>query len=203
MFEIERTFRAMRRWGSLFGVMSVDKIHLETERLSLRPPRLEDFDAYAVNAADAEAARYLGGAQPRAVAWRGFMTIAGAWHLQGFAMFSVFLKASGEWIGRVGPWQPDGWPGPEVGWGIARPHWRRGYATEAAAASIDWAFEHLGWKEVIHMISPENQASCIVAHKLGSRNRGPGRLPAPYQDVTVDIWGQTREEWRSRGRTVR
>ena len=178
--------------------LQIDELRLETERLILRPLRLEDFDAYAAGAADAEFGRFLGGAQPRSIAWRGFMTMAGAWHLQGFSMFSVLLKETGEWIGRVGPWQPDGWPGSEVGWGIVRRHWRKGYATEAATASIDWAFDALGWTEVIHTIAPENQASCIVALKLGSRNRGPGRLPAPYEDVAVDVWGQTREEWLAR-----
>lgn len=175
-----------------------DSLLLETSRLILRPPRMEDFDAYAANALDPEAARYLGGPQPRAVAWRGFMTMAGAWNLQGFAMFSVISKASGTWIGRVGPWMPEGWPGPEVGWGIASGAWNRGYATEAATAAIDWAFDALGWDEVIHTIDPENRASVAVAQKLGSSNWGRGQLPAPYQAAVVDIWGQTREEWLKR-----
>ena len=36
------------------------------------------------------------------------------------------------------------------------------------------------------------------AMRLGSRNRGPGKLPAPFEDVPIEIWGQTREEWRAR-----
>jgi RimJ/RimL family protein N-acetyltransferase len=164
----------------------------------MRPLRIEDFDAYADYVGDDAAYHYLGGAQPRSVAWRGFMTIAGAWHLQGFSMFSVIHKTTGDWIGRVGPWMPDGWPGPEVGWGIVRRCWNQGYATEAAAASIDWAFENLGWDRVIHPIDPENEASRAVARKLGSRNRGRGRLPPPYESAVVDIWGQTREQWLNR-----
>lgn len=74
----------------------------------------------------------------------------------------------------------------------------KGYATEAATAAIDWAFDALGWTQVIHSISPGNAASQAVATKLGARNRGPGRLPPPLADVPVDIWGQTREEWRQR-----
>ena len=175
-----------------------DSLLLETSRLILRPPRMEDFDAYAENALDAEASRYLGGPQARSVAWRGFMSMAGAWALQGFAMFSVIDKASGDWIGRVGPWMPEGWPGTEVGWGIASWAWNRGYATEAATAAIDWAFDVLGWDEVIHCIDPDNVASIAVAEKLGSSNRGRGRLPAPYEASVIDIWGQTRREWRDR-----
>lgn len=173
---------------------------LETPRLELRPLELRDFDAYAAFTADAEAARYLGGAQPRPMAWRGFMTMAGAWHLHGFSMFSVIAKETGDWIGRVGPWMPEGWPGTEVGWGIVRSHWNRGYATEAAIASIDWAFETLGWTDVIHTIHPDNAASIALAAKLGSHNRGRGRLPAPYESLDIDVWGQTRSEWQRRRR---
>jgi RimJ/RimL family protein N-acetyltransferase len=70
--------------------------------------------------------------------------------------------------------------------------WGRGYATEGAAAAIDFAFDRLGWTEVIHAIAPDNVASQAVARKLGSINRGPGHLPAPFADSPVDIWGQER-----------
>jgi RimJ/RimL family protein N-acetyltransferase len=93
---------------------------------------------------------------------------------------------------------PEGWPGTEVGWGIVRDCWGRGYATEGAAAAIDFAFDRLGWSEVIHAIAPDNTASQQVARKLGSRNRGAGRLPPPFAYAPVEIWGQTREEWRAR-----
>ncbi len=171
---------------------------LETTRLILRPSRPEDFDAFADFMSDEEYARHVGGAQNRSLAWRGFLQIAGAWHLQGFSMFSVISKATGAWIGRVGPWMPEGWPGTEVGWGIIRSCCNKGYATEAAIASINWAFSSLGWDEVIHAIDPDNEASIAVAKKLGSRNRGRGRLPPPHEDSPVDIWGQTRDEWQAR-----
>ena len=178
----------------------MDGPRLETPRLILRPPRWEDFDAWADFMADEPSARYIGGVQPRPVAWRAFMMMAGAWSLRGHAMFSVLEKSSGRWIGRLGPWHPEGWPGTEVGWGIVRDEWGRGYATEGAAAAIDWAFDQLGWTEVIHVIDPENLASQGVARKLGSRLRGRGRLPAPSEGMVVDVWGQSRDEWRARRR---
>ena len=179
---------------------SLGTVQLETPRLLLRVPRLEDLDPWAAMMADEQTARFIGGVAPREVTWRGVMTMIGAWHAVGFAMFSVIEKASGQWVGRVGPWRPEGWPGPEVGWAIVRERWGRGYAPEAAAVSIDWAFDALGWTDVIHAIAPDNAASQEVARKLGSRNRGPGRLPPPFIDAPVDIWGQTREEWRQRSR---
>jgi RimJ/RimL family protein N-acetyltransferase len=178
---------------------SIDSsLSIETARLILRLPRREDFEPYAEFMADAEATAFLGGQQPRPIAWRGFLQITGAWYVQGFSMFSIIEKSSGDWVGRVGPWMPDGWPGTEVGWGIVRSRWNMGYATEAAAASMDWAFSTLGWTDVIHTIAPGNVASQAVALKLGASNRGPGRLPAPFDTVPIEIWGQSRMQWQAR-----
>jgi RimJ/RimL family protein N-acetyltransferase len=178
--------------------MSARAPELQTARLLLRPLRMEDFEPWADMMSDTEAARFIGGLQVRAVAWRGFMTMAGAWHLQGFAMFSVIERATGRWVGRLGPWHPEGWPGPEIGWAIIRECWGRGYATEGAAATMDWVFDVLGWDQVIHSIAPDNIASQVVARKLGSSNRGPGTLPAPFESTRVDIWAQTRAQWLAR-----
>ncbi len=182
-------------------LMNIADPTIDTARLILRPIRWEDFDAFAAFLADAESTRFLGGTQSRPLAWRTMMAIAGAWHLRRVAMFSVIEKLTGRWVGRLGPWMPEGWPGPEIGWGIIRECWGRGYAVEGAAAAIDWAFEHLGWTEVIHSIAPGNLASQAVARKLGSHNRGPGRLPPPLEHEPIEIWGQTREEWRARPRS--
>jgi RimJ/RimL family protein N-acetyltransferase len=172
---------------------------LETERLILRPPLARDLDAWADFAADPLAARFLGGPQPRPMAWRALVGMGGAWSLYGFAMFSVIEKATGRWIGRLGPWRPEGWPGTEVGWGLVRDAWGKGYATEGAAAAIDWAFDTLGWTEVIHTIEPANASSIAVALRLGSQRVGEGRLPPPM-NVDVDLYGQTRQQWRARKR---
>lgn len=93
---------------------------------------------------------------------------------------------------------PEGWPGTEVGWGIVRDAWGRGYAVEGATAAIDWAFANLDWREVIHTIAPDNKASERVAEKLGSRRLRDGKLPPPYERIEVIVWGQTREEWMAR-----
>jgi RimJ/RimL family protein N-acetyltransferase len=180
--------------------MDLAQLRIETPRLILRVPERDDLDPWAAMMTDEEVARYIGGVMPRAVTWRAMMTMIGAWHAHGFAMFSVIEKATGRWIGRLGPWMPEGWPGPEVGWAIVRECWGQGYATEGSAAAIDWAFDHLGWDRVIHSIHPANAASQAVARRLGSRNLGPGTLPPPYEGSTIEIWGQSRSEWRARRR---
>ena len=171
---------------------------LTTERLILRPPIAEDFDDWAAASADEEAQRYVGGPQPRAVAWRAMATMVGAWSMLGFSFFSVLRKADGRWIGRIGAWRPDGWPGSEIGWGLVRDAWGHGYAFEAASMVMRWAFDDLGWADAIHCIDPDNVASIALAHRLGSRRLRSGLLPPPHHGKPVDIYGQTAEEWRSR-----
>lgn len=178
--------------------MVSDPPMIRTARLFLRPPVQEDLSAWAAFLADAEAMRFLGGAQPREIAWRSLAVVAGSWALKGFGMFSVLERETGRWIGRIGPWQPEGWSGPEIGYALARHAWGKGYALEAAAASIDWALETLGWPEFIHHIAPENAASAALAARLGSTYRGPGRLPPPWDKERIDFWGQTAAQWRQR-----
>jgi RimJ/RimL family protein N-acetyltransferase len=129
--------------------------------------------------------------------------LAGSWALYGYSMFSYIEKETGRWVGRGGPWMPEGWPGTEVGWGVAPDRQRRGYAKEAATACIDWAFDELGWTEVIHCIDPSNTPSIAVAKSLGSTLLKPGfAAPAPL-NMTWDLYGQTREQWRARRASAR
>ena len=171
---------------------------LETNRLILRAPAPEDFEAWATFAADADAMQHIGGAQPRAVAWRSWCATAGAWAIRGFSFFSVIEKKTGRWVGRLGPWQPEGWPGTEIGWALCRDTWGKGYATEGAIACMDYAVDVLGWSEIIHTIEPANHASQGVARKLGSTILRQATMPAPYEDMVCGVWGQTREQWRAR-----
>ena len=172
---------------------------LETERLILRPPAAEDFEPWVSFAADPEVARFIGGVQTPAMAWRSICSVTGAWTINGFSMFSVIERSTGTWVGRLGPWRPVDWPGSEVGWALARDAWGKGYALEGATAAIDWAFDELGWAEVIHAIDSTNVRSISVAQRLGSTYLRDAVLPDPL-NVPVQIWGQTRETWQSRKR---
>jgi RimJ/RimL family protein N-acetyltransferase len=168
---------------------------LETERLWLRPPTLEDFPRWAEFLADEETTRFIGGVQSRHATWRTLASVAGMWALQGEGMFSVIDKKAGLWLGRIGPLHPYGWPGREVGWSLHHDAAGKGYALEAAVATIDYAFDVLEWPDVIHCIAPDNLASQKLAERLGSYNRGPVKAPVPFDQMTLDIWGQTRAEW--------
>jgi RimJ/RimL family protein N-acetyltransferase len=165
---------------------------IETRRLVLRkidPQR--DFNEWAHAMADEKTVRYLG-TKPmsRAEAWRNMALVIGHWEIRGYGFFSLEHKETGEWIGRVGPWNPQGWPAPEVGWTISPRHLRQGYAFEAAKASIEFAFSELGWSRVIHVILEGNEPSLALARKLGSsRIRTQPGVPG-VTDQTVLIYGQ-------------
>ena len=176
--------------------MGGDAPTLQTDRLILRPISAEDFDAWAVAVADETTMHFLGGPQARSVAWRGFVGVAGSWAIQGFGMFSVIERATGRWVGRVGPHRPEGWPGEEVGWMIVREAWGQGYAGEAASACMDFAVDELGWSRIIHCIDAGNLASQGVARHLGSKLAGIARMPAPI-DEDIEIWAQTADDWRA------
>lgn len=180
--------------------MSIFDLRIETERLLLRPVQPQDLEPYMAFSADEEVMTHLGGVLAPQTAWRGFCSLAGSWHLFGFSMFSVIEKDTGAWVGRMGPWQPLGWPGTEIAWGICRASWGRGYAPEAAVAAMQWAFDTLGWDEIIHTIAPENTSSKRVAGKLGSTLLRMGELPPPLHGKPVEIWGQSRAQWRQRHR---
>ncbi len=171
---------------------------IETPRLILKVPSLKEFEPWCAFMADEESARHIGKAQPPSTVWRSICTMIGAWQAEGFAMFSVFEKATGRWVGRLGPWEPHGWPGHEVGWGVIPSAQGKGYAFEGAIAAMDFAVDVLGWTDIIHSINPANVNSQKLAMRLGSVNRGPGKLPAPLENETVDLWGQTSDEWRAR-----
>jgi len=170
---------------------------LRTSRLILRAPRQEDFPAWAAHMADPDVMRYLGGPNPPLSAWRNMTSVVGAWAIVGFSMFSVIEAASGLWIGRAGPWRPEGWPGNEIGWSFSKTAWGKGYATEAAEAAMAFAFETLKWEDCVHSIDPQNAPSIAVAARLGSGFKGVVALPAP-NDKDVNLYGQTAEAWRAR-----
>ena len=142
---------------------------LETERLRLRIMEERDLDALAAMYGDAETMRFIGEGKvlSRMESWRSIAVALGHWLLKGYGMWAVEVKATGTVVGRVGYIDPEGWPGFELGWLIAREHWGRGYASEAALAARDYATGTLKKERVISLIRIGNERSVRVAEKLG------------------------------------
>lgn len=169
---------------------------IETARLILRPWRGEDVGPNTAMLSDPGTARYItpdGKPVDELNGWRNSAIQSGHWALHGFGLFVVEEKSSGTFAGRVGPWYPPTWPGFEVGWGIAKEFRGKGYALEAARASIDWAFATFEIERIIHCIDPENAASQAVARRLGAEIEGETSLFGH----TVDIWVTKRDSWQS------
>lgn len=144
-------------------------MELKTARLLLRLPRQGDFEAYAAYYADAETARFVGGQMSREKAWRHFAALVGHWTLRGFGIWAVEEIASREFAGCIGLWRPEGWPELEVGYWLTREVQGKGYATEAALAARDYAFQKLGANTLVSYIHPDNLASKKVAERMGAR----------------------------------
>ena len=143
---------------------------LATPRLELRAWRDEDLNAYAALCADPEVMRHLGGPIDRTASWRQMALFAGHWALRGHGLWAVERREDGALLGRVGLWRPEGWPGLELGWTLARHAWGDGYATEAARAARDWAWSALRAPRLISLIAPANAPSARVAERLGMRH---------------------------------
>lgn len=144
---------------------------LTTARLTLRAPGLADFEPLAEFYAS-ERSRHVGGPITREQAWRVLAAETGHWTLRGFGRWAVEESATGALVGLVGPWFPEGWPEPEIGWDLMNGHEGKGYATEAAFAALQGAYDLFGWTTAISLVAPGNPASRRVAHRLGASRDG-------------------------------
>lgn len=155
---------------------------LETERLRLTAFADRHFEAYASMLADPSSTHFVGDGEPldRMNAWRSMAMLLGHWALRGYGMWAVEQKDSGEFIGRIGLHNPEGWPDLEVGWMLMPEHQHHGYATEAARAALDFAFSEIKALRAISLIRMENTASERLARRLGGR-----------QATTIDFLGNS------------
>jgi RimJ/RimL family protein N-acetyltransferase len=142
---------------------------VDTPRLILREMSLGDLDFIAAMMADPEVMRYYPKCYSRDEAHSWVERQMNRYTQHGHGLWLVSEKANGQRVGQVGLIMQNvrGVEEIEVGYLIHRPFWRRAYATEAALACRDYAFDVLGRQQVISLIRPENGPSQGVAMKLG------------------------------------
>lgn len=144
---------------------------IETARLRLRAPQLEDFDAWA-EILTGPAAPHLGGPFSRDDSFVEFLAACGTWLLRGHGPWTVEPKAGGDVLGFVLLGFEPGDAEPELGY-LFRPSAEgRGYATEAVKAARTHAFTALGLTRVVSYIAPENAASVRLARRIGAVRDG-------------------------------
>lgn len=148
--------------------------YVDTDRLTLRPLELADFEAYAAMLADPDCWTYsTRGPMTSDEAYTRLLRQAGHWALLDYGLFAVIEKATGRFVGEVGfgdfhrELGDDFDRHPEASWTIAKPYQGKGYASEAAKAALDFTEDRLIATRTVCMIHHENKASIRIARKLG------------------------------------
>ncbi len=145
--------------------------NIETSRLLFKPPSLENLNNVFALFSDPDVMRYVGsGVRTRDETIASLNKMIAHYEKHGFAMGDVFLKETGEYVGRGGLIYlelKDDQPDIEIGYTLQKKFWGRGYATEIAVAVIDWAFKNLSVSRLFGVIRPENTASRHVLEKAG------------------------------------
>ncbi|WP_299845866.1 GNAT family N-acetyltransferase [uncultured Roseovarius sp.] len=139
---------------------------LNTERLTLRLPKLEDFEHWATFFAS-ERSVFERGMRNRKDAWTTWAADVALWQLKGYGPFGIDTRDTGTYVGEVGIYEPESYPEPELGWFVTPDAEGKGYAQEAARAVMFWARETLGWNRLINIIDPRNDRSIALGQRLG------------------------------------
>ncbi|MFJ7276336.1 GNAT family N-acetyltransferase [Kitasatospora sp. NPDC098663] len=164
---------------------------LETPRLILRRWREEDVAPMAAVNADPEVMRWIrdGSVRDEQQTRGGIQAWESEWDAQGFGLFAVEIRSTGELAGFTGlsvpGFLPEVLPAVEVGWRLGRSHWGQGLATEAAAAAVWFAFEERGLERIVSITQVGNDASERIMTKLGMQLTRETVSPAGGRRVRV------------------
>lgn len=154
---------------------------IETERLIVRPWRDADRAPFAAMNQDEAVRRYLGPPQSRAESDAAVDRMIASQAEHGCCFWAVERRDDGAFLGFCGI-KPGRWPIEglaEIGWRLARAYWRQGYAREAAAACLDWAWAARDWPHVYAITVPANSASWGLMERLGMERLADGDFDDP------------------------
>ncbi|MCC1490975.1 GNAT family N-acetyltransferase [Cognatishimia sp. F0-27] len=147
--------------------MSVEIPILQTERLTLRGPKLEDHAHLCAYYADPRS-KWNGGPLDETNCWRVLMATAGQWQLRGYGLWYAFLRESGDVVGFAGIFHPHDWPEPELGWGVMAAYEGTGLAFEAASAARAACATQLGLTALPSFVAETNLRSRRLAARMGA-----------------------------------
>jgi RimJ/RimL family protein N-acetyltransferase len=187
--------------------MTPQPIELQTERLRLLAWQERHIAPFAAMNADPEVMRYF----PALLSEEQTRAGVDFWRAQfaerGWSNWAVERTDTGEFIGFVGlsvprrvfPFSPC----VEIGWRLARAHWHKGYATEAALASLALGFERLGLERIVSFTTLGNAPSRAVMERIGMRDTGlnfdhPG-VPEGSPLRPHCLYAIDRGHWAARG----
>jgi RimJ/RimL family protein N-acetyltransferase len=165
-------------------------VRIQTERLLLRPPTIEDVDELVAIHAEPDVQRFMGDSDRTAVL--EWLTRSNQdWARFGYGRLAIVERASGRLLGRSGLKYWPEFGETEAGWVLRTDVWGHGFATEAARASVQWAFDTLDVPYLTAMIRPDNARSIAVAQRLRMR---PLREDVLHGQPVI-VHSVTREQW--------
>jgi len=178
---------------------------LHTARLTLRRWQPEDHEPFIAMNLDPEVMRYFPSTYTREQSLEHISRMNALIDAEGWGFWSASTRQGHDFIGVIGLIARDHTsplphaPCVEVGWRVAQKHWRRGYATEAALASLQYAFEHLHKAEIVAFTAIQNTPSRKVMEKLGMHNLQEDfdhpNVPDHSHVKRHCVYKLTREEW--------
>ena len=140
---------------------------IETKRLLIRKMVECDLDDIYAMRSDADVMRYIREPQERKEALRWIKLVNSKWDTDSVGICAVSAKETGQFIGWCGLWVLQETDEIEIGYAVAKPHWRKGYAFEAAEGVLEYGFKQLGLPKIVACANPNNRGSRRVMEKLG------------------------------------
>lgn len=175
---------------------AIDCPSLATERLVMRAPREGDLEQLVTLADNRHVAEMLARMPHPYGETEGRTFLAMAASRRAGIVYALTLKDTGTFVGCAGLNTTD--RGLELGYWIGEPHWKRGYATEAAHALVDLAFQRTSIQVLHASTRVINPASRRVIHKCGFQYAGQGMLNSIVAgQVPVERYRLDRKTWNS------
>ena len=145
------------------------RVPILTPRLELRPFNESDIEGIASLLADREATRFIGGVKSREVAADSVRSMRDAFAARGWGTLAVVQRGEERCVGYCGVRPLPHTAEIEIAFALQQRCWNRGFATEAASASIDAAFTSLQIRSIVATVYPDNKPSLRVLEKLGMK----------------------------------
>jgi len=141
---------------------------LETQRLRLVPPTIENLDFYEAFYTNSEASKAYGGPLGKNQTLARLKADLGSWYLFGFGVWVIQQKSDDSFVGTCGFWKGNDWP-IELTWWVSPQARGKGIATEASKVAIEHAYNEFKWDAVQTYMNDDNIAARTLVEKLGGQ----------------------------------
>lgn len=168
---------------------------LYTKRLVIRPLRVADAEpAYKFMDLDKDVSRFINRANSLKQKQERFEKLAHGYEAENYGYFAIApIEQDEQMIGWVGLTPLEKHPQTQLLYGLAKPYWKKGYASEAAAAMVHYAFQRMRMEELVAVVNPDNTPSRKVIEKIGMSFLQHIEWP---RQGTVELFAMKREQYK-------